>query len=55
MGGCRLAVHIETSRVRILTRNEQDWTHPFPSIEEEARGLVPSTMIPDGEAVVFNV
>ena len=52
--GYRLAVYIETRGVRILTRNGHDWTHRFPGLEEEARGFAPSTMILDGEAVVFN-
>ena len=52
--GYRLAVHIEPGRVRILTRGGHDWTHRFPGIEEEAKRFSPSTMILDGEAVVFN-
>lgn len=52
--GYRLAVHIEPSGVRILTRGGHDWTDRFPDIAEAARDLGPATMILDGEAVVFD-
>ncbi|MCJ8520621.1 bifunctional non-homologous end joining protein LigD [Pseudorhizobium tarimense] len=52
--GYRLAVHIETNRVRIITRGGHDWTHRFPGIEAAARRFMPNTMILDGEAVVLN-
>ncbi|MGF6174721.1 ATP-dependent DNA ligase [Ensifer sp. 4252] len=47
-------MHVEPSRVRILTRGGHDWTHRFPAIEAAARGLGPTTMILDGEAVVLD-
>ncbi|MGF6177697.1 non-homologous end-joining DNA ligase [Ensifer sp. 4252] len=52
--GYRLAVHIEPSRVRILTRGGYDWTDRFPGIEAAAMSLGPTTMILDGEAVVLD-
>ncbi|MQB07230.1 ATP-dependent DNA ligase [Agrobacterium tumefaciens] len=52
--GYRLAVHIEPTGVRILTRSGHDWTHRFPAIEQAARALGPATMIIDGEAVVLD-
>ncbi|MCZ7934877.1 non-homologous end-joining DNA ligase [Agrobacterium leguminum] len=52
--GYRLAVHIEPTGVRILTRGGHDWTHRFPAIEKAARALGPATMIIDGEAVVLD-
>ncbi|ANL52882.1 non-homologous end-joining DNA ligase [Rhizobium phaseoli] len=52
--GYRLAVHIEPSGVRILTRGGHDWTGRFPAIEAEAKRLPVSTAILDGEAVVFD-
>ncbi len=52
--GYRLAVHIEPSGVRILTRGGHDWTHRFPLIEAAARELGVSTAILDGEAVVLD-
>jgi bifunctional non-homologous end joining protein LigD len=52
--GYRLAVHIEPSGVRIITRGDHDWTHRFPAIAEAAARLGPTTMILDGEAVVLD-
>ncbi|ARM14154.1 MULTISPECIES: non-homologous end-joining DNA ligase [Rhizobium] len=52
--GYRLAVHIEPSGVRILTRGGHDWTDRFPAILAEARRLPVSTAILDGEAVVLD-
>ena len=40
--------------MRIITRGGHDWTHRFPTIEEEAGRFSPSTLILDGEAVLFN-
>lgn len=51
--GYRLAVHIEPSGVRILTRGGHDWTDRFPAIAAEAGRLSVSTAILDGEAVVL--
>lgn len=51
--GYRLAVHVETTGVRILTRGGHDWTHRFPAIEKAAKAYG-STMILDGEAVVLD-
>ncbi len=52
--GYRVAVHIEPSGVRVLTRGGHDWTERFPAIAAEARRLPVSTAILDGEAVVFD-
>lgn len=52
--GYRLAVHIEPSGVRILTRGGHDWTDRFPAIVAQAKRLSFSTAILDGEAVVFD-
>ncbi len=52
--GYRLAVHIERSGVRILTRGGHDWTGRFPAILAAAKRLPVSTAILDGEAVVFD-
>ncbi|MBY2993798.1 ATP-dependent DNA ligase [Rhizobium leguminosarum] len=52
--GYRLAVHIEPTGVRILTRGGHDWTERFPAIAAEARRLPVATAILDGEAVVFD-
>jgi bifunctional non-homologous end joining protein LigD len=52
--GYRIAVHIETDRLRILTRGGYDWTDRFPAIAAEARRLKLKTAILDGEAVVLD-
>jgi bifunctional non-homologous end joining protein LigD len=52
--GYRLAVHVEPSGVRIITRGGHDWTHRFPGIAAAAREFMPNTMILDGEAVVLD-
>lgn len=52
--GYRLAVHVESSGVRIITRGGYDWADRFPSIEAAARALGPATMILDGEGVVLD-
>lgn len=52
--GYRLAIHVEHSGVRILTRGGYDWADRFPGIEAAARALGPATMILDGEGVVLD-
>ena len=52
--GYRLALHVEPTRVRILTRGGHDWTSRFSGIEQAAKDLGATTMILDGEAVVLD-
>ncbi len=52
--GYRLAVHIESSRVRIITRGGYDWTDRFPPIAAAAAQLGVQSAILDGEAVVLD-
>ncbi|MDX0251134.1 ATP-dependent DNA ligase [Sinorhizobium meliloti] len=52
--GYRLAVHIEPSGVRVLTRGGYDWTQRFPTIAVDAQRLAAKTAILDGEAVVLD-
>lgn len=52
--GYRVMVHIQPDRVRILSRNGNDWTSRFPSIAAAAKKMRPATMILDGEAVVLD-
>ena len=52
--GYRVAVHIDPSGVRIITRGGHDWTHRFPAIADAAAALGPTTMILDGEAVILD-
>ncbi|MFS8051560.1 non-homologous end-joining DNA ligase [Rhizobium sp. BR 317] len=51
--GYRLAVHVESTGVRILTRGGLNWTHRFPAIVAAA-AEIGTTAILDGEAVVFD-
>jgi bifunctional non-homologous end joining protein LigD len=52
--GYRLAIHIEPTGIRILTKGGHDWTSRFPEIERGAGELgVPSAII-DGEAVMYD-
>ncbi|MEZ2129652.1 MULTISPECIES: non-homologous end-joining DNA ligase [unclassified Sinorhizobium] len=51
--GYRLAIHVEPTRVRVITRGGHDWTHRFPSIAQAASRFG-GTMILDGEAVVLD-
>ncbi|MBB4590149.1 bifunctional non-homologous end joining protein LigD [Rhizobium leguminosarum] len=52
--GYRLAVHIEPTGIRILTRGGHDWTDRFPAIKLAAMWLPVGTAILDGEAVVLD-
>ncbi|MBY3268381.1 ATP-dependent DNA ligase [Rhizobium laguerreae] len=52
--GYRLAIHIEPTGIRILTRSGLDWTHRFPAIKQAAMWLPVGTAILDGEAVVLD-
>lgn len=52
--GYRLAIHIDSKDVRIITRGGHDWTHRFPAIAAAARELKVHTAILDGEAVVLD-
>ncbi|WEX75107.1 non-homologous end-joining DNA ligase [Sinorhizobium numidicum] len=54
LDGYRLAVHVESDRVRIITRGGYDWTARFASIAAEARELGHKSLILDGEAVVLD-
>src|SRR4051812_31861672 len=52
--GYRLAIHVEPSGVRVLTRGGHDWTARFPAIADEAKALGLASAILDGEAVVLD-
>lgn len=52
--GYRLAIHIEPTGVRIITRGGHDWTDRFPTIAEAAQKLGVRSAILDGEAVVLD-
>ncbi|PDT32273.1 ATP-dependent DNA ligase [Rhizobium sp. L9] len=52
--GYRLAIYIEPSGIRILTKNGHDWTSRFPEIEKGGRALGVASAIIDGEAVMYD-
>ncbi|MBB3948455.1 bifunctional non-homologous end joining protein LigD [Rhizobium skierniewicense] len=52
--GYRLAIHSDSSGVRVLTRGGYDWADRFPEVVKAARNLGPASFIIDGEGVVLD-
>jgi bifunctional non-homologous end joining protein LigD len=52
--GIRILVYKEGKNVRLLSRNDIDRTKGFPKIVDAIRALKPSTLLLDGELVVFD-
>jgi bifunctional non-homologous end joining protein LigD len=52
--GYRLAIHIDSGKVRCLTKGGHDWTALFPAIAAAASSLSPQSTILDGEVVVLD-
>lgn len=50
--GYRILAKIHNKKVKLLTREEKDWTKKFPIIKEEAEKLKVRNVILDGEMVV---
>ena len=53
--GYRLIVQRQGKRVRLFTRNGDDWSHRFPLIVEAALRNRQSSFVIDGEAVLLGV
>ncbi|MFO7963019.1 MAG: DNA ligase D [Desulfobacterales bacterium] len=51
--GYRILAFKTNSGVRLLTRNEKDWTHRFPLLEKEIAALPFEDFLMDGEIVVM--
>jgi bifunctional non-homologous end joining protein LigD len=51
--GYRIGCLISKDRVRLITRNGNDWTHVFPSIAEAARKLPTDDALIDGEVAML--
>jgi bifunctional non-homologous end joining protein LigD len=51
--GYRLMCLVAGGKARLMTRNENDWTHRFRAIAEAAARLPVDTAVIDGEAVVL--
>jgi bifunctional non-homologous end joining protein LigD len=52
--GYRLQALLEPHRVRLLTRNQKDWTHRYPGIADAVRQLDVQRAILDGELVALD-
>lgn len=52
--GIRILAYKEGKNVRLLTRNDIDRTKSFPEVVNAIRALKPSTLLLDGELVVFD-
>ncbi len=51
--GYRIGCVISKDRVRLISRNGNDWTHKFPSIAEAARQLPTEDALIDGEVAML--
>jgi len=51
--GYRIGCAIEAGRVRLISRNGNDWTHHFPEIAEAARRLKVGDALIDGEVAML--
>src|SRR4029077_4005265 len=54
LDGYRVLARIERGRVRLLTRNRQDWTERFPAVAEAAATLPVKEALLDGEIVALD-
>jgi bifunctional non-homologous end joining protein LigD len=54
LDGYRILLRIERGRVKLLTRNRQDWTARFPAVVEAAAALPVKEALLDGEIVVLD-
>lgn len=54
LDGYRILLRIERGRVKLLTRNRQDWTTRFPAVAEAAAALPVKEALLDGEIVALD-
>ncbi len=54
LDGYRILLRIERGRVKLLTRNRQDWTTRFPAVAEAAAALPVKAALLDGEIVALD-
>ncbi len=52
--GYRLLAFKQDNKTRLYTRNHNDWTHKFPSIEKAVNKLPIKNVILDGEVVILD-
>ena len=51
--GYRILARLEDGKVRLMSRNERDWTAKFPAVAEGVARLPVRTAMLDGEVAVF--
>jgi DNA ligase-1 len=51
LDGARIQVHLQDQEVRVYTRNLNDVTDRMPEVVDAVRGLGPSSLVLDGEAI----
>jgi bifunctional non-homologous end joining protein LigD len=54
LDGYRILLRVERGRVKLLTRNRQDWTARFPAVAEAAAALPVGAALLDGEIVALD-
>jgi bifunctional non-homologous end joining protein LigD len=54
LDGYRILLRVERGRVKLLTRNRQDWTARFPAVAEAAAALPVKEALLDGEIVALD-
>ena len=54
LDGYRILIRIERGRVKLVTRNRQDWTDRFPAVAEAAAALPVKAALLDGEVVALD-
>ena len=54
LDGYRILLRIERGRVKLLTRNRQDWTTRFPAVADAAAALPVKEALLDGEIVALD-
>lgn len=52
--GYRLLAYLDQTKVRLITRGLQDWTHKFPDLERQLAQLPVDQAVIDGEIVVLD-
>jgi bifunctional non-homologous end joining protein LigD len=51
--GYRMLCYIDGDKVKLVTRNQQDWTHRYPAVVDAAQALDVQQAILDGEVVAM--
>lgn len=51
--GYRILARLDGADVRLITRNQQDWTHRYPAVAKALRGVPLQSALLDGELVAL--